>query len=177
MIPGLEPVALRDLRALGVPRLWEVDDYLSDLPSLTPVRGTIEAEHRGNVLAVQGSLSTIVTMICDRCLNQFNQQLISQTDELIWLGDDLPTEEQILGSGELDPMEGLVERLDPRGAFDPQQWAFEHLNLQMPVVNRCPGDCPGPCGLPRSRSDDTAPGSDPRWDALKQLQISQGDQP
>ena len=41
-------------------------------------------------------------------------------------------------------MEGLVEYLDPRGDFDPQQWVFEQLNLQLPVVNHCGDLCPGP---------------------------------
>ena len=73
MIAGLAPVPIWELRDLESPRIWKVDGYLNDLPSLTPVRGTIQAEHRGNVLAVHGSLQTIVTLICDRCLSQFNQ--------------------------------------------------------------------------------------------------------
>ena len=61
MIPGLEPIATR-FRALDAPGL--TDGYLDQLQSLTPVRGIVEAEHRGNVLAVAGSsarLSCAVT--------------------------------------------------------------------------------------------------------------------
>ena len=178
MIAGLAPVALRELRALESPRVWTVDGYLNDLPSLTPVRGTIQAEHLGNVLAVHGSLQTIVTLICDRCLNQFNQALISTTEELIWLGEEQNNHEQLEASAGFEQMSGLLERLDPQGPFDPQQWAFEHLNLQLPAVNRCSGDCPGPPGLSTSGSEDGLDsGSDPRWDVLKQLQISEAEQP
>ena len=75
MIEALEPVPLQELRALGTAKVWEVEGELDELPSLTPVRGHVSAEHRGNVLAVTGQLKTIVTLCCDRCLNQFNQKL------------------------------------------------------------------------------------------------------
>ena len=178
MIAGLAPVPIWELRDLESPRIWTVDGYLNDLPSLTPVRGTIQAEHRGNVLAVYGSLQTIVTLICDRCLSQFNQQLISTTEELIWLGEDINDHEQLQASDGSEQMTGLLERLDPQGPFDPQQWAFEHLNLQLPAVNRCGGDCPGPPGLSTSGAEESLDaGSDPRWDVLKQLQMSDPEQP
>ncbi|MEB3159253.1 MAG: DUF177 domain-containing protein, partial [Synechococcus sp.] len=92
MIPGLEPVPLRDLQALGAPKVWEVEGMLSELASLTPVRGELQAEHRGNVLEVRGQLQTIVSLCCDRCLGQFNQALKVSTEELIWLGDDQSTD-------------------------------------------------------------------------------------
>jgi len=41
-------------------------------------------------------------------------------------------------------IEVLDDRLDPRGEFDPERWLFEQLSLQLPVVNRCGADCPGP---------------------------------
>lgn len=177
MIAGLAPVFIWELRDRESPRIWTVDGYLDDLPSLTPVRGTIQAEHRGNVLAVHGSLQTIVTLTCDRCLNQFNQQLISTTEELIWLGEEQNVVDQFQASDGTEQMTGLLERLDPKGPFDPQQWAFEHLNLQLPAVNRCTGDCPGPPGSSTSGSENGMDyGSDPRWEALKKLQMSEPDQ-
>ena len=178
MISELSPVPIWELRDLESPRVWTVDGYLEDLPSLTPVRGTIQAEHRGNVLAVHGSLQTIVTLICDRCLNQFNQQLISTTEELIWLGEERIEHEQLQASDGSEQMTGLLERLDPQGPFDPQQWAFEHLNLQLPAVNRCGVECPGPPGLPTSDSEEALNSRpDPRWDVLRQLQITEPEQP
>jgi uncharacterized protein len=75
MIPGLEPVPLRELQALGSVREWEFEGQLEELPSLTPVRGTIRAEHRGNILEVSGSAETIVCLCCDRCLKHFNREL------------------------------------------------------------------------------------------------------
>ena len=178
MIEGLEPVLLQELRALGTPKVWDIEGELDELPSLTPVRGRISAEHRGNVLAVKGKLNTIVTLCCDRCLNQFNENLSCTPAELIWLGNEQPTADELELSGEVAEMEGLVDVLDPRGQFDPQQWAFEQLNLLLPVVNQCGDHCKGPPGLqqqpkvPISKPKEV----DPRWQALEQLQ-QQMDQP
>ena len=178
MIEALEPVPLQELRALGTAKVWEVEGELDELPSLTPVRGHVSAEHRGNVLAVEGKLSTIVTLCCDRCLNQFNQSLSCTPAELIWLGEEQPTADELELSGEVAEMEGLVDVLDPRGQFDPQQWAFEQLNLLLPVVNHCGDHCPGPPGLQQQPliPDTKTKVVDPRWQALQQLQ-QQIDQP
>ena len=124
------------------------------------------------MLAVDGDLTTIVTLTCDRCLGQFNQQLRCRPSELIWLGEAPPSDEQLQDSEDVSAMEGLMECLDPRGRFDPEQWVFEQLNLQLPVVNHCGSDCPGP-PLPTTSSDDPSNGSapvDPRWQALRSLQ-------
>ncbi|MGB1416061.1 MAG: YceD family protein [Synechococcus sp.] len=173
MIEGLEPVPLQELRALGDPKAWTVEGQLEDLPTLTPVRGRMSAEHRGNVLSVEGELSAIVTLTCDRCLGQFNQQLTCQPNELIWLGDAPPTDGDLQESEDIAAMDGLVESLDPRGLFDPQQWVFEQLNLLLPVVNHCGPHCPGP-GVPLRETSDTSdqPPVDPRWDALRRLNPS-----
>lgn len=178
MIEALEPVPLQELRALGTAKVWEVEGELDELPSLTPVRGHVSAEHRGNVLAVEGKLNTIVTLYCDRCLNQFNQKLSCTPSELIWLGDEQPTADELELSGEVAEMEGLVDVLDPHGQFDPQQWAFEQLNLLLPVVNHCGDHCPGPPGLQQQPKipDTKTKAVDPRWQALQQLQ-QQIDQP
>ena len=79
MIPGLEPVALKELLALGQPREWDVDGIHDELSSLTPIRGRVCAEHRGNALEVEGSLQTIICVCCDRCLGNFNQQLAQES--------------------------------------------------------------------------------------------------
>jgi len=173
MIPGLEPIPLRDLQALGTVKTWTVEGSLEELPSLTPVRGSLQAEHRGNVLEVKGAFQTIVTLCCDRCLGQFNQLLSADVEELIWLGDTHNDEARIAAGLESDGVEGLVESLDPRGSFEPERWVFEQLSLQLTVVNRCGPDCPGPPGSTAPTSevaeDSGRKPIDPRWQALQQL--------
>ncbi|MAR06464.1 MAG: metal-binding protein [Cyanobium sp. NAT70] len=170
MIKGLEPVPLKDLRALGAPKQWIVEGHLETLPSLTPVRGHLTAEHRGNVLAVEGVLQTIVTLSCDRCLGQFNQQITSKPAELIWLGVTLPGDEPLQAETDIEHVNGWVECLDPRGCFDPEQWVFEQLNLQLPVVNSCGDHCPGPAiPLTERQNNVLDEEADPRWAVLRQL--------
>ena len=83
-----------------------------------------------------------------------------------------PFDEDLQESEEIAELDGLVESLDPRGDFTPEQWVFEQLNLQLPVVNHCGDHCPGPPGLKDAATPttDATPPTDPRWDALRQLQ-------
>lgn len=160
--PALRPVPLPELRLLAEGRCWEVDQPIPELPSLTPVRGSLRAQHHGTVLEVEASLATIVTLRCDRCLSHFNQALQAEVRELIELrsGNELP-EPGLADADDLD------DRLDPQGRFDPERWIFEQLNLRLPLVNRCGADCPGP---PTWSSE--PPPLDPRWAALQGLRSS-----
>jgi len=175
----LRPVPVQELRLLAEGRRWEVDQHLSELESLTPVRGSLLAIHRGNVLELEGEGSTIVTLCCDRCLQHYNHPLSFRSRELLWLGEQarqagLGTE-ALLGPGanggeptnllDLEADE-LCESIDPNGSFEPEHWLFEQLSLQRPLVNRCGDDCPGP---PQATNAADEP-VDPRWLALRRLQ-------
>lgn len=170
----LGPVPLQELRLLSEGRHWQVDQPLRELESLTPVRGELTAVHRGNILELSGEASTIVTLRCDRCLQHFNHPLSFRHQEVVWLGEQ--AREQgidavaVMEGGsevlELDP-DGLCESLDPSGDFDPEHWLFEQLSLQLPLVNRCGSDCPGP---DLQAAEAVAEPIDPRWAALKKLQ-------
>ena len=131
--------------------------------------------HLGNL---SGQLQFVGRRLIFSQPNQFNQKLSCKPSELIWLGDEQPTADELELSGEVAEMEGLVDVLDPRGQFDPQQWAFEQLNLLLPVVNHCGDHCPGPPGLQQQPviPDTKTKAVDPRWQALQQLQ-QQIDQP
>ena len=171
----LQPIPLQELRLLAEGRRWQIDQHLSELESLTPVRGRLSVVHRGNILELDGQASTIVTLCCDRCLQHFNHPLAFNTREVLWLGDDARlegiAEETVLegGSEVLDlDADALTESLDPQADFDPEHWVFEQLNLQLPVVNRCGSDCPGP----NLQGASGEPPIDPRWAALRRLSQS-----
>ncbi len=177
MIPGLEPVPLRELQALGSVRDWEFEGQLDELPSLTPVRGNLQAEHRGNILEVSGSAQTIVCLCCDRCLKQFNRKLSTQVNELIWLGDPEAAEAMAEQGLDASSVDGLVESLDPRGSFEPERWVFEQLSLQIPAVNFCGDDC---SGMPQAANQEPpaslSAAADPRWQALLNLRADFGEE-
>jgi uncharacterized protein len=162
MTTRLRPLPLQELRLLPEGRTWPVDQPIAGLASLTPVRGHVRARHHGTVLEVEGAAETIVTLCCDRCLQTYNHVLGAQARELLEIGAAAPEEEEVVFAAE-DP----VERLDPGGAFDPERWLFEQLSLQLPLVNRCGPDCPGPPMPPSDASDDQS--GDPRWAALRSL--------
>ena len=173
MADPLKPVPLQELRHLEQGRHWRIDQPIAGLSSLTPVRGSLQATHRGTVLEVEGEAHTIITLCCDRCLQHFNHPLQASSRELLWIGETsqpgLDPKSAASGStlGNHDhasTLEPVMEELDPRGSFDPEQWIFEQLNLQLPIVNHCGSDCPGPATW---SSASTA--IDPRWQALQQL--------
>ncbi len=191
MADDLSAIPIQELKALPDGRDWQIDQHLAGLPSLTPVRGRVRAVHRGNVLEVEGEASTIVTLCCDRCLQDFNQALGARNRELIWLGEasraDGVDEDVVLESAAqlLDlEADAFTESLDPAGDFDPAHWIFEQLHLLLPVVNHCGELCPGPNlagagkpgagkpgagqAAPEGDSPDADP-IDPRWAALKKL--------
>ncbi len=164
------PISIQELSGLAEGRRWDLEQRLEGIDSLTPVRGYVQATHRGNLLEVEGEAHTIVTLCCDRCLQHFNQPLSFRTRELLWLGEaarEGGVEVSLVEEGntilDLNP-DALSESLDPRGSFDPVHWAFEQLSLLLPPVHRCGADCPGP---PSWGSGPAA--GDPRWAALAGL--------
>ncbi len=166
----LQPIPLQQLRLMPLGCHWEVDQHLSALTTLTPVRGTITALHGGSVLEVSGAAHTIITLCCDRCLRHYNQPIAFKEREPLWIGEAEPSELDD------DPLDGPCERLDPQGSFDPAHWLFEQLSLQWPLRNHCGPDCPGPASwgthdaapIPDPASQDGG-AIDPRWARLREL--------
>jgi uncharacterized protein len=173
----LRPLPLAELRLLERGRTWQVAQRIEGLESLTPVQGSIQAVHHGTALELTAEAETIVTLCCDRCLQHFNHALRAEVHELVELrgqGEATPAgaaiEELNLELARDGMPEGadLDDRLDPAGSFDPERWLFEQLSLQLPLVNRCGDDCPGPA----TWSSEPA-GGDPRWAALARLGLGE----
>ena len=53
----------------------QVQEFIDGLESLTPVRGKMAVVHRGNYLEVSVQAETIITLTCDRSLQQYNHRL------------------------------------------------------------------------------------------------------
>jgi uncharacterized protein len=142
-----------------------VQDHLPDLETLTPVQGQVRVEHKGTFLQVQGQARAIVTLVCDRCLAQYNHRIELDTTEIIWLqseGSEAPVPLELEVA-----FEDLVERLAPSGSFDPGQWLYEQLCLALPAQKLCDLDCGG-IELD-SDADSSEAEIDHRWAALAQL--------
>ena len=147
-----------------------LDDSLAGLDTLTPIRGTLMVRHGGNFLEVSVKAETIVTLTCDRCLQNYNQRITTDASELIWLEainpdlDRLPLEREV-------SLEDLSETLPPNGHLDPEQWLYEQFSLAMPLRRLCGKDCQGAA----KTTSDNQNHVDSRWSSLASLkeQLSQ----
>ncbi|PSB03999.1 YceD family protein [Merismopedia glauca] len=140
-----------------------IEQFLTHLDTLTPVRGKVVVRHRGNFLEVFGQAETIITLTCDRCLQQYNHKLGIKTSEIIWLDPAVNAPD----TGPLEretPMEDLVEKLDPQGHFAPDTWIYEQLCLATPPRKLCDNQCPGVKLESEAGSKTTV---DRRWQALE----------
>jgi uncharacterized protein len=142
----------------------QVNEFLPDLETLIPVRGRLQVTHQGNYLEVGVQAETIITLTCDRCLQQYNHRLAIDTSEMVWL--DESAQQADYGFLEREtPLEELVETLPPQGYFQPDTWLYEQLCLALPPRQLCDQQCPG---IPINNSGSASP-TDRRWEALEAL--------
>lgn len=141
-----------------------VDDSIAGLDTLVPIKGYISVRHGGNFLEIVSTAETIITLVCDRCLQHYNQRLALDTSELIWLQSELETVQDIPAEREVH-LEDLSETLSPNGHYDPEVWLFEQLSLALPLRKICGADCPG--ASVETSSDDGY--VDHRWSSLAVL--------
>ncbi|MDJ0618945.1 MAG: YceD family protein [Calothrix sp. MO_192.B10] len=142
----------------------QVQEFLPNLETLTPVRGLIRIQHHGNYLEVSGKAEAIITCTCNRCLQSYNHRLSVNTSEIIWLEElreeetDLPLEREVA-------VDDLVETLSPQGYFEPSVWLYEQMCLEIPQRQLCDTNCPG-IQTTNSNCDRL---SDSRWASLEAL--------
>lgn len=142
---------------------FQLNDYISELKTLTPIKGNFQVTHHHNFLEVKLKADTILTLTCDRCLQTFNHRLTVDTTEIILLQNPpdealLPLEREIIS-------EDLWEALPPNGELAVEEWIYEQLSLAMPLRNLCGNDCQPPQReehLSKMKIDD-------RWSALANL--------
>lgn len=154
-------------RLLKAPERTEnliLEDFIPGLDTLTPLRGQMKIRHGGNFLEVAVHAETIITLTCDRCLQQYNHRLTLDTSELIWLAKkaelpaSLPQEREI-------SWDDLSETLSPDGYFDVARWLFEQLSLALPLRQLCSNQCQQPI----KPVPDSELAIDSRWAALASL--------
>ncbi len=141
-----------------------LDDQISGLKTLTPIRGYLDIAHKGTFLNLELKVDTILTFTCDRCLQSYNHRLQVNTSEIIWLNNNLedelnaPLERQI---AEQD----LYETLSPNGYFAVEEWIYQQLSLAMPLRKLCSSNCQAPI----KKEENQEHLIDNRWSALASL--------
>ncbi|MBR8828875.1 MAG: DUF177 domain-containing protein [Gomphosphaeria aponina SAG 52.96 = DSM 107014] len=139
-----------------------IKEFISGLETLTPVKGRMVVSHGGNYLEIAAKAETIVTLSCDRCLQQYNYRLGINTSELIWLEEEklenLPLEREVA-------VEELSETLPPNGYFETEKWLYEQLCLALPMRQLCGKDCQ--VAVPKTGKNKQE--IDSRWASLEAL--------
>ncbi|NJM20089.1 MAG: DUF177 domain-containing protein [Richelia sp. SM1_7_0] len=146
----------------------EVKEFLPDLDTLTPVRGNIRVQHCGNYLQVVAKAETIMTLTCNRCLQQYNHRVLINTSEIIWLEEEANIEEEFLAEREI-PVDELVETLSPQGYFHPSVWLYEQICLEIPQRQLCEEKCPGIIEQIQQDTKTEDKPVDSRWASLQSL--------
>lgn len=160
------------MEAIYIPRLLKlpgrqeelkIHDEITEFNTLIPVRGIMVIKHGGNYLEISAQTETIVTLVCDRCLQHYNHRLSIDTSELIWLEakqapEHFPLEREVT-------VEDLSETLPPDGYFQPDKWLYEQLSLAMPLRRICGKDC---SGAPKASAVNDSH-LDSRWASLAAL--------
>lgn len=163
----IEPIHIPRLtRAPEQTEVVQFNEPILGLETLTPVQGWVRVKHQGNYLEVAAKAETIITLTCDRCLQQYNYKLSITPAELIWLDEAADDLDPIVLEREI-ALDDLVESLSPTGYFDPEKWLYEQLCLELPQRKLCDTECPG-IPLPESERSSKS-GSDRRWAGLESL--------
>ncbi len=153
-----------------------VDTLIPEFATLTPVRGKVIVKHGGTFLELVAQAETIITLKCDRCLQQYNHKLVLDTSEIIWLEETVPEPDR-KGMEIRTDLDELVDSLSPEGHFDPTVWLYEQLCLSLPLRQLCATDCAGiiPPPEPDSEPSEAQQLLDSRWGILGTLkhQISE----
>lgn len=142
----------------------EFEEFISDLETLMPIKGSLRVTHKGNYLEVEGKAETIVTLTCDRCLKQYNHRLVVDTSELIWL-EERPKAAEILSLDVEGDLEDLVEKMPRNGYFNGKDWIYQQLCLAIPPRQLCDRDCEG---IKQAATGETGL-IDKRWAALESI--------
>lgn len=161
------------MEAIYIPQLLKLPERkeeikilepISGLDTLTPVKGVMSIRHGGTFLEILAQAETIVTLICDRCLQNYNHRLSINTSEIIWLEEQKAKPDNFLSEKEVS-LEDLSETLPPDGYFRPDIWLYEQLSLAMPMSQVCGQDCQGI----DASSEISEPKIDSRWSSLANL--------
>ncbi|NEQ43740.1 MAG: DUF177 domain-containing protein [Leptolyngbya sp. SIOISBB] len=153
------------LNAPNRTRSLQFETTFANLATLTPVRAEVSVRHGTTFLEVKGTASTIVTLTCDRCLQQYNHRVGVNAQEIIWLDEAAATAQGLPLEQEVSPEE-LVESLSPYGHFEPETWIYEQICLQLPQRQICDQNCQG---LQVEESPSPQSTIDERWSALEAL--------
>lgn len=120
-----------------------LDDFITELITLTPFRGLITIRHGGTFLEINLKGETIINLTCDRCLQQYNHRIKLKVFENIWLSKSWNSDQKFIQEKDLI-LEDFSETLPSEGYFNSKIWIYEQLSLSVPLRKLCSNNCQTP---------------------------------
>jgi uncharacterized protein len=169
-------VLLDQIPPEGLERTMDIEDaHAAGLELAVPQGGPMRVKARftrhDDKVLVRGTVEVTVVLNCSRCLEGFSFNLKSDLETYLESGGDSTPE----ADDELSP-EDLEFRPLHDGAVDLRELVAEQVHLGLPVRALCSEGCRGLCPMcgrdlnKKGCSCDREEG-DPRWEALKKLEI------
>jgi uncharacterized protein len=131
----------------------------ADVPPDAPVAVEATLERISEGVVVRGTVSAPWVAACSRCLRPVGGDVVVHVDELF----------------EREPLDGETYPLDD-DVLDLQPLVRDALVLEFPAAPLCDADCEGLCAIcgadrNETRCDCRVEDSDPRWAALRSLDL------
>ncbi|MBF0284117.1 MAG: DUF177 domain-containing protein [Magnetococcales bacterium] len=132
-----------------------------------PVHVQISLHMENGKLRVEGRVTGVVSLICPRCLNRFEQPLLAEVEREYVAGKDPANLTR-----ESEMVDDIVHLAD--GIFSVKRMAEEEMILALPMIPLCRDDCRGLCtvcgaDLSRNPCSCAPPPDDGPFAALKKL--------
>ncbi len=129
----------------GTLRCHEIEGFLPnwrDISLVTPIEGTIELARAGKGIVVRSDLHATIELLCCRCLDAFDEDVLIQFEEMYYPVFDLATGKAIrLDHDDIDS-EFLIESVD---RLDLSEAVRQYIEIGQPLMPRCQPDCLGIC--------------------------------
>ncbi|MEW5819329.1 MAG: DUF177 domain-containing protein [Cyanobacteriota bacterium] len=156
-------VELEELKNSPEKRLeFDFNEYIAELDNNEDVIGHISVELKPYGIRVKGEVSTNVQLICDRCLQSFENYIKINVNEDFLFGSLIPdgTKEYELQNNE------FVNDLNDETSLDLTEIVYQSIILEQPTQNLCSDDCQG-TGAPEVFKEEEY--LDPRLQQFKNL--------
>jgi uncharacterized protein len=107
---------------------------------LEPVHANVRVRKVGEEIFVDGTLTTLLSFVCSRCLSPYEFKVDSNFD-LVYLPEELEIAKDQLDDEDINQLFFYSHKLDLREII------LEQLNLTFPLRPLCSADCRGICPI------------------------------
>jgi uncharacterized protein len=141
---------------------------VDDISGVRDMRLELNIQSSGDEYFCQGTLNFVSTLVCSRCLNEFDVPNNAAVDFVIRSADAIgEKEENVLDSED-------YAMLDGNNRADVSDIARQAIVLSAPMKPVCSENCRGLCPKCGANRNEGACGctlekTDPRWDGLRDL--------